>query len=741
MAGWALGLDWLRGFGIANYPDWPLTALSNLLIALSYMLMFAGHRDAARGTLLAPAVVAVATVAEYLGRINLGFDTLFFPAAVRTIAIANPGRPGLVPAVSILLLSVAGWLASSRGRRSDAVILVCCSMAVGLASMSIALLLFKADLHGEPFRLASSLPAAFSPIGLALGLIAWRAGRSGDRRGGPFEWRLALLSLPAIIILPAVLFPIEVRLAQAGVLAPIGLEVIASALNLLVVIALLVWSMTALWRERHALHASEQRLALATEAHGVGIFEWEMASNRLVWSEGSERQLGMPAGTIMDFESWSAHVSPADVATIVAEVDRAAAARAERYTFRYGFRRPDGEIRQIEGSARCIYDHDGKLVSSIGVNIDVTVRERQEAQLRSIVETVPSALVIIDTEGRILRFSPAAERMFGWTAADVAGANVSMLMPDDQARHHDHFLARYMAGGERHVIGQTRQLTALRKDGTTFPIELNVGESWAAGERLFTGFIRDISERVAATARLEQLQVEFGHSARLAAMGEIAAGLAHEINQPLAASANFLSAAELTMGDDPAPRDAVRRAQEQILRAGAIIRRLRDFLAKGEADSEPHSVHAVIKDAVALTLVGRDRSCIDVELVLDPAASTMMADRVQIQQVLVNLLRNAAEALDGRAGGTITITTRAIAGHRMVVEVRDNGPGLSPEMLERLYTPFVSTKRQGGMGVGLSICRRIIEAHGGSIHAENLPGGGASFSFIIPQAITGELAA
>lgn len=255
---------------------------------------------------------------------------------------------------------------------------------------------------------------------------------------------------------------------------------------------------------------------------------------------------------------------------------------------------------------------------------------------------------------------------------------------------------------------------------------------------MFTGFLRDISERIAAQARLDALQRDFAHAARLSAMGDLAAGLAHELNQPLAAGANLLGTARILVGrmHDPGEVDRLlKAATQQLLRAGEIIRRLRDFIARGEADMRVEDVEHTIRDSVALGLIGSAHAQVTVDLDLDPAAAIMVADRIQVQQVLVNLLRNAAEAIRGGPidRRAMTIRSRAIDGDMLEISVLDRGPGLPEHVLAHLYTPFLSTKGDRGLGVGLSICRRIVEAHRGRMVARNRDGGGACVSFTLPR--------
>ncbi|WP_277969016.1 PAS domain-containing sensor histidine kinase [Sphingomonas echinoides] len=497
-----------------------------------------------------------------------------------------------------------------------------------------------------------------------------------------------------------------------------------------------------------ALGDSETRLLLAAQAHSIGVFEWDAHSNAIHWVGNTETLLGIPAGTIRDYASWATDVFPEDRVTIERRMAAAIWAKADRFSFTYRMRRPDGEVRVIEGSSRCFYDEAGRPERAIGVNIDVTDRvanetqlAAREAQLRSVLETVPDAMIVIDEKGVILTFSPAAERLFGYAARQVVGANVAMLMPDHHGAQHDGYLVRYLETGVKRVLDRTRFLTARRADGQEVPIELRVGEARYADVRVFTGFVRDISERLETEERLNALRSELSHAGRLNAMGELAAGLAHEINQPLTAIANYLAAARRGIAqrrdDASILLEQITAAGEQSLRAGEIIRRMRDFAARHETDSRVEPVEPTIREASALVLVGYDRLDVTISYDLAPEATYMLADRIQIQQILVNLLRNSLDALytmpkDERR---IRVATRALDAEWIEIAVSDSGPGIDEAVLSQLYMPFTSTKGEAGMGIGLSICRRIVEAHGGSLHAENLAVGGAAFRFTVPRVI------
>jgi two-component system sensor kinase FixL len=492
---------------------------------------------------------------------------------------------------------------------------------------------------------------------------------------------------------------------------------------------------------------SEQRAAtlalFVDSASDRALFLLDPQGLITTWNRGAELITGWDSDNILERSSEVLY-PPVDIAggKPGAELAQAAAEGSLR-TEDWRVRR-DGSEYLADITITALRDEAG-AVRGFGQSIaDITDRkaaetalERSALHLRSILATVPDPMVVIDAVGTILSFSATAERLFGYAEAEVTGRNVAMLMPSPDRQRHDSYLTRYLATGERRIIGKGRIVVGQRRDGTDFPMELSIGEVQSDGHRIFTGFIRDLTAQQRADLRLNELQSELIHVSRLSAMGTMASTLAHEINQPLTAIANYLEAGRDLLGQiDGADEirtmldEAITESAREALRAGTIVRRLRDFVARGDVEKHVEDLDNLVEEASRLALIGARERGVQADYALDSAVGTVLVDRVQIQQVLVNLVRNAVEAMSEAPRREILVSTAPDTRGTVRVSVADTGPGLPPEVSAQLFQAFTSTKERG-MGLGLSICRTIVEAHGGRIWAEPRAGGGTVFHFTI----------
>ena len=366
-----------------------------------------------------------------------------------------------------------------------------------------------------------------------------------------------------------------------------------------------------------------------------------------------------------------------------------------------------------------------------------------DAELRALFAAAVDALVVIDDRGILRAFGAAAERLFGYRAADVIGKPVDILMPEPHRSKHAGYLQRYLETGEARIIGIGRELDAQRYTGEVFPISLTVGEATSDGERRFVGIIRDLSAEHAARKRTRTLEARLAQASRLNLMGEMATGIAHEINQPLTAIATYAQTAQRVLqGDAPkvaAAIDVCDKIEEQAHRAGMVIQNIRKFVRQQEFLAESLDVNRVITDV--WDLIESDTRAQGIKAIARYADGLppVRGDALQLQQVLLNLTHNSVDAMSGggiEPSGTVVVETSHSAEGNVCISVADEGPGIPQALGDNIFHPFVTTK-SGGLGVGLAISRSIIRAYGGQLSYSNNPDRGATFTIALQAAEDG----
>jgi PAS domain S-box-containing protein len=368
-----------------------------------------------------------------------------------------------------------------------------------------------------------------------------------------------------------------------------------------------------------------------------------------------------------------------------------------------------------------------------------------EARLRAILDTAVDAFITINEAGIVESFNPAAERLFGFAAGDVVGQNVRKLMPPPYEAEHDDYIRRYLTTGERRIIGIGREVVARRKDGSTFPVDLAVGEAVIDGRRFFTGVVRDISERKrgeealqesnrrletalaelhAKGAEVETMSQQLWQAAKLATVGELAAGIAHELNNPLATVSLRIESLLIATSLAQPARKALEVVEAEVERMSNLVANLLQFSRRGRRQVSTLNVAEEIDNTLDLIHYQFRKRAIDVRREVATNVRPVLADRQQLRQLFLNLLTNAMDAMPD--GGELTL--RLMPGATgVVIEVADTGIGILPEHLSRVTEPFFTTKEEGkGTGLGLAICKRIVQEHGGSLTVESTVGQGTT---------------
>jgi two-component system sensor kinase FixL len=362
--------------------------------------------------------------------------------------------------------------------------------------------------------------------------------------------------------------------------------------------------------------------------------------------------------------------------------------------------------------------------------------------LDALLSAAVDAIILCDSQGLVLRFNPAAQRLFGYTEEWILGRNVSTLMPEPDRGRHDSYLNRYLGGGEPAIIGMGREVTGLHVSGRTMPMHLSVGEIQGIGQARFVGIIRDLSDEKATQDVVHELETHLAHADRLVILGELTAGIAHEINQPLTAIAAFADAgAKLLDSGQPEAREELQaicqRVAQQARRAGDVVNRLRGLSRKGDFSRTSQDLELLLNNVLLLLEHELKQSGITLSTDCEPGLPTMMVDEIQIQQVLVNLVKNSIDSLKAAGSPNPEVAVSITRNSNSVdLLVRDNGPGVPVQLIPRLFEPFLTTKPRG-VGLGLSICKNIAISHGGNLVYETPGQTGAQFRLSLPLSYIG----
>ena len=465
-------------------------------------------------------------------------------------------------------------------------------------------------------------------------------------------------------------------------------------------------------------------LAAIIESSDDAIVAKNLDGIILSWNRGAERMYGYSAREAIG-RPISFLIPDAQLREFAEILERI---RADQPVALHETRRltKDGRELDISLIVSPIKDSAGQILGASTIARDITERKRveqalrtSEARWRSIVESAVDGVVVIDARGKVEAFNRAAERLFGYAADEVVGRNVNMLMPAPYHDEHDGYLARYRATGVQNIIGTGREVTGLRKDGSALPLHLSVGEVLIEWESKFTGILHDLTERV-------QLETRLREQSALTRLGEMAAVVAHEVKNPLT---GIRGAIQVIGGRLPAGSKDVQIVGDIVARIDALNDLMQDLLLF----ARPPQPRVAPVDMVVLLqtvahLVRQDPALRDLRVEVTGEAQAMSADAELLKIVVQNLLINGAQAMHGRGLIRISVTSDDDA---CQITIADQGPGIAPEVRERLFTPFFTTKARG-TGLGLSTARRLVEAHGGTLAIECPPTGGTLATLRLP---------
>ncbi len=485
-----------------------------------------------------------------------------------------------------------------------------------------------------------------------------------------------------------------------------------------------------------SLEQSEERMRLAASATDLGLWEWDIVKDEIWATENSRARVGAGPSERIDFARFLQSVHPDDRELIQRAVRHSLEGSGE-YEAEYRVVTPPGTTRWVVARGQVERDRNRQPLRLRGVSVDVTERRSADQKFRLAVEASPSGIVLVNGAGQIVLVNAQTERLFGYAREELIGQTVERLIPERFRNAHPGLRSGFHAVPTARAMGSGRELFALRKDGTEFPVEIGLSPIHSEEGTLVLTTIVDITARKLAEAELRRVQSELAHVSRVSTMGQLSTALAHELNQPLGAILSNAEAAEMLLDADPPALDQVREILADIRqddeRAGEVIRRMRALLRKQEMEMRPLDLGDLVQNVVRLVSGDAVLRKVIVRAELASSPLPVRGDRVHLQQVLLNLLVNGMDAVaesDSEARQVIVQAGKNRIGE-IEVSVSDNGPGIAPELLPRLFEPFF-TMKPNGMGMGTSIARTIVQAHNGHIWAENNPGGGATLRFTLP---------
>jgi two-component system sensor kinase FixL len=559
--------------------------------------------------------------------------------------------------------------------------------------------------------------------------------RRGDRRqalvvGGSIVLFVVVASAQAVAITWGIIsMPMTVSLFYQGLVAAMAYELSYDVLH--------AGALARRLRSSEAgLREFEERVALAADAAQLGVWELDTSTER-IWISDKVRQLfQLPAEGEITYSEFKKRVHPDDRAARE-QVMREAIRTQSGYETEYRILLPDGKVRWIGGRGRCLPAGDLNSTRLLGVSMDITERKQAQELFQLATEASPSGIILVSDRGHIVLVNSHVEKLFGYHRNELVGKFVEVLVPKRFLTQHSSYRAKFLAAPESRAMGAGRELFARRKDGSEFPVEIGLNPIQTPHGFFVLANVVDISARLAAEEETRRSREQVELLGRVSLLGEMTASLAHELNQPLAAIVSNATAAMQYLEQGRLEPEKLQDILTDVVsdgrRAHDVIDNVRNAIKKGSALRGPINLNDVVKAVAHMIQPDAAAQFCKMEMSLAPDLPAMEGDPTQIQQVLINLVQNAVDAMHDTAliRRMVEVATAHNGDGTISVTVRDYGSGISETTLERLFEQFFTTKEEG-LGMGLAIVRSIVEAHGGSITAENAEGGGARFHFRLP---------
>jgi len=485
-----------------------------------------------------------------------------------------------------------------------------------------------------------------------------------------------------------------------------------------------------------ALHESKERVDLATKAAGLIVWSWDIARDDVWLSEKDRALFGFSRSEKLTADRVRSVVHPED-RHLVGQLVENSLATQDEIEAEYRIMLADGNVRWVTRRGRVEFDSDGNPIWERGVLLDITAGKQAEEKFRLAVEASPSGIVLVDRDGKMVLVNTHIEELFGYRREDLIGKSVDVLVPERFAGKHPAHRASFLAAPKARAMGAGRELFARRKDGSEFPVEIGLNPIQTADGVLVLAAVADISARKNAELEALRHREELGHLSRVAAMGELTASIAHELNQPLSGITSNASAGQRFIDRGDVDLRELRELLGDIVadgrRAGDVIRGIQSMVRKSVTVRERIDLNELVMSVARMVKPNATLQSFEVETLLEPDLTPVEGDPVQLQQVLLNLVINAFDAMGNTSVSLrkVVITTERNHNSLIRTSVRDYGTGISEKVGDRLFEQFFTTKAKG-LGMGLAIVRSIIESHGGTVTAENAEGGGARFCFTLP---------